>query len=270
MVSDHGSRQPDLAIHAARGLIDGNYLILAALLGGARLFWCWQLNHVHDSARRVQLVWLLRLRSHSRWPQGLQKLIHVFLVCCFLLWVNLHSIWPVMVEFSRKGWGWFSCCCWLLSVLFSSSVCRYQCWNSLSGVHQRLQSLCINSDRWPAGQCRVLLHSGTHICWKVQLILGWHKVSIQCITNKNIKERRLATSVRQQYNDFSSKNMVFRAYHRSMVRPCIGHKGNVGSHEIHRAIYKTKDSCLLNLFLEIWSPWRCHNLHKISRRFKGY
>jgi hypothetical protein len=40
----------------------------------------------------------------------------------------------------------------------------------------RDSSTCIlRSNRWPAGQCRVLLHSGTHVCWKVQLILRCHK-----------------------------------------------------------------------------------------------
>ena len=157
-----GGNLPDLAIHAARGLIDGNYLMLVALLAGAQPFWCWQLNHVHDSARRVQLV---RLRGgHLWWSQGLQKLIHVF-----LFWS-----WSLTVELFRKAWGWFSCSCWLLSVVLSSSG-RHQCWNALSGVHQRLQNLRIDSNRWPAGQCRVLLHSTTHICWKVQLILRCHK-----------------------------------------------------------------------------------------------
>jgi len=33
-----GGNLPDLAIHAARGLIDGNYLILVALLASARSF----------------------------------------------------------------------------------------------------------------------------------------------------------------------------------------------------------------------------------------
>ncbi|XP_066323256.1 uncharacterized protein [Miscanthus floridulus] len=48
-----GGNLPDLAIHAARGLIDGNYLILVALLASALPFWCWQLNHVHDSIRKL-------------------------------------------------------------------------------------------------------------------------------------------------------------------------------------------------------------------------
>ena len=97
-------------------------------------FWCWQLNHVHDSARRVQLVRILG--DHSRWSQGLQKLIHVF-----LFWS-----WSLTVELFRKAWGWFSCSCWLLSVVLSSSG-RHQCWNALSGVHQRLQNLRIEKQQ---------------------------------------------------------------------------------------------------------------------------
>uniref|UniRef100_A0A0A9GQ18 Uncharacterized protein n=1 Tax=Arundo donax TaxID=35708 RepID=A0A0A9GQ18_ARUDO len=49
-------------------------------------------------------------------------------------------------------------------------------------------------------------------------------------------------SVRQQHIDICG------------LGPFIGCKRNVGSHETHRAIYKSQDSCPLNLFSKVWGP----------------
>ena len=153
-----GGNLPDLAIHAARGLIDGNYLILVALLASARSFlvlvaqpcaWFCPEGTAVEAPRRP---FAMTARPSEADP-------------CVLVLKLISDSW--------EAWGWFSCS-WFLSLVLSSSG-RHQCWNALSGVHQRLQNLRIDSNRWPAGQCRVLLHSSTHICWKVQLILRCHK-----------------------------------------------------------------------------------------------